>query len=457
MQETWLAARRVPPDPERPARPWLASVLRNLVHARWQSERRRRRREQAQAVLLPDRAAAVDTLYERVEMQRLVAQRVMALGEPLRTVLLLRYFEGHDSTRIAAILGLPAGTVRWRLKTAIDRLRADMDARFGGDRQAWALVLAPTAAPIPAAGSPSSATSPPSHAQHTQARASAVRAQPARMVGAPVVGSAVSSALLGTAATVCLALAGGVALGLGVGTWSGARGHTSGERASAKITGAASLRAADRTGVRLGGDLPRLQVTAPVDAIAGTVLASGEPEDDAVVVATAMDAEADPATIAGSGAHLPRTKSADGGRFLLSALPPGRYRLTASGHTGGIAISTEIDLPAGRAIEGVVLELAGAGAGVAGRVLDSTGEGIPRARVRARLEQPPPAPPLVFETESGCLGRYHLDLEAGLYGFENRGRRLRIHAVQPHGARARIATPAPVPNRSPTNPRTEPP
>jgi DNA-directed RNA polymerase specialized sigma24 family protein len=34
VQETWLAALRRPPDPERPAAPWLATVLRNLVRTR---------------------------------------------------------------------------------------------------------------------------------------------------------------------------------------------------------------------------------------------------------------------------------------------------------------------------------------------------------------------------------------------------------------------------------------
>jgi RNA polymerase sigma factor (sigma-70 family) len=364
VQETWLAAHRSPPDPDRPPRPWLTGVLRNLVRARWQSDGRRRRREQAQALLAPDREAAVDTLHERIEMQRLVAQRVMALDEPLRTVVLLRYFEGHDSTRIAEILELPAGTVRWRLKTAIDRLRAEMDARFEGDRRAWMLVLAP---------------------------------------GSPAVWP-----LLGTVVTASLALALGAGLGLGMGAWSGKNRPATADQSAGVKSESLPLRSTARD----RPDVPRLHATAPVDAIAGIVLAKGEPEDDAVVVASPIDGTEPDRWPA---APPPRSHSADGGRFLLTSLPSGRYRLTASGHTGGTARSGEIDLAAGRSIEGVVLDLAGAAAGLAGRVLDPAGIGIPRARVRARQQAPTP---LVFETESGCLGRYRLDLDAGLYGFE---------------------------------------
>src|SRR4051812_27441313 len=67
-QEVWLAAHQSPPDPQRPPRPWLAQVLRNLVHAGRRNEGRRTRRERAFQHTLPDRTAAVDEAYERVEL-----------------------------------------------------------------------------------------------------------------------------------------------------------------------------------------------------------------------------------------------------------------------------------------------------------------------------------------------------------------------------------------------------
>src|SRR4051794_14992650 len=146
VQETWLAARRAAPERGRSPRPWLAEVLRNQIRARWQRDARRRRREEAAALLEADCEAAVDAVYERVELQRTIAERVMALEHPLRTVVLLRYFEGRDSAEIAALLRIPAGTVRWRLKTALDRLRAELNARSGpagDDGRSWRRLVVP--------------------------------------------------------------------------------------------------------------------------------------------------------------------------------------------------------------------------------------------------------------------------------------------------------------------------
>src|SRR5215468_4013346 len=46
VQDTWLVVLCSPPDADRPLRPWLAGVLRNLAHKRWRSDGRRRQREQ---------------------------------------------------------------------------------------------------------------------------------------------------------------------------------------------------------------------------------------------------------------------------------------------------------------------------------------------------------------------------------------------------------------------------
>jgi RNA polymerase sigma factor (sigma-70 family) len=148
VQDAWLAARRSPPDPSRPARPWLAQVLRNLVQNRRRNDARRLDRERAyQHAAAPD--ASVGEVYERLDLHRFVAERVSALEEPLRTVVVLRYFEGVDSTRIAALTGTPPGTVRWRLKVALDRLRAALDERHRGDRRAWIAILAPRERTVP--------------------------------------------------------------------------------------------------------------------------------------------------------------------------------------------------------------------------------------------------------------------------------------------------------------------
>jgi hypothetical protein len=65
----------------------------------------------------------------------------MALDAPFRRAILLRYLEGRPAPEIARMLGVPEGTVRWRIKEALDRLRADLDARIEGGRKAWLALI----------------------------------------------------------------------------------------------------------------------------------------------------------------------------------------------------------------------------------------------------------------------------------------------------------------------------
>ncbi len=143
VQETWAAALRSPPDPNRPPRPWLAEVLRNLVRMRARGQTRARAAFATDAV---DAASppSTDAILEQLEAQRMVADLLAKLEEPYRTVLLLRYHEGREPSQIARDLQLPAGTVRWRIKEGLDRLRARLDARVGS-RRTWILMVAPWA------------------------------------------------------------------------------------------------------------------------------------------------------------------------------------------------------------------------------------------------------------------------------------------------------------------------
>ncbi len=62
-----------------------------------------------------DAAAALD-----------LRQAVNALPDELRLVVVLRFYGGMDATEIGAAIGIPAGTVRTRLKRALAALRADL-------------------------------------------------------------------------------------------------------------------------------------------------------------------------------------------------------------------------------------------------------------------------------------------------------------------------------------------
>lgn len=154
VQETWVAALRRPPQDVGSARPWLRTVLTNAARLRWRSDANRRAREQV-AVDLDDREpASPDALLERHELQQLLARLVSELDEPFRSTVLLRFAEGLTPTQIARRLAIPAGTVRWRLKEALDRLRVQLDSAHRGDRRAWMLAFAPLAMPRPGVAAP---------------------------------------------------------------------------------------------------------------------------------------------------------------------------------------------------------------------------------------------------------------------------------------------------------------
>jgi RNA polymerase sigma factor (sigma-70 family) len=146
-QDAWLRALERPSPVRRP-RAWLATVLRHLGRNRFRDDQRRRAREAAAATDEP--LATPEQSLARLEIQRQLAERLAALDEPYRQTLLLRYFDELSSARIARRLDVPAGTVRWRLKTALERLRADLDSHRPHWRRDWALVLAPGALPAPA-------------------------------------------------------------------------------------------------------------------------------------------------------------------------------------------------------------------------------------------------------------------------------------------------------------------
>jgi RNA polymerase sigma-70 factor (ECF subfamily) len=128
VQETYAAALRSPPDTDRPLRPWLRRVAVNLARMRHRGRSRRASNEsvvetQIEPVRTPEQ------LLERAQLERRLAELVIELDEPFRTTVLLRYREGLSAEQIANQQGIPAGTVRSRLKTALDRIRCDLDER----------------------------------------------------------------------------------------------------------------------------------------------------------------------------------------------------------------------------------------------------------------------------------------------------------------------------------------
>jgi RNA polymerase sigma-70 factor (ECF subfamily) len=148
-QETMRIALERGPRPGFAAAAWLRGVLRNVVRRVRRSDRRRMARERAVA------AGAVDSASdstERLARRRAVIEAVLVLPEALRTTLELRFFEGLPPRAIARRLGIPAETVRSRVRRALGLLRVELDRREGGDGRRWMLALTPIA--FPGAGGP---------------------------------------------------------------------------------------------------------------------------------------------------------------------------------------------------------------------------------------------------------------------------------------------------------------
>lgn len=141
-QETWRRALERPPRHHGNLRAWLARIARHVAVDLARGERARRERERADASLVD--AAATDELAARAEAVRGLVARVLALPEPYRDVLLLRYFEGLTLEEVARRLALPASTARTRHERALARLRQELDREHGG-RAVWLALFAPQA------------------------------------------------------------------------------------------------------------------------------------------------------------------------------------------------------------------------------------------------------------------------------------------------------------------------
>jgi RNA polymerase sigma-70 factor (ECF subfamily) len=142
-QDALVAALGRPPRPEN-LRAWLAKVARHLALSRARSERRRERRERAAA--RPEGLPSAAEGVARLELQRRVVEAVLALDEPYRSIVVHRFFYGLTQKEIAGRLGVPLQTVRTRQRRAFERLRARLDAAYGGDRRSLSIALLALAA-----------------------------------------------------------------------------------------------------------------------------------------------------------------------------------------------------------------------------------------------------------------------------------------------------------------------
>jgi RNA polymerase sigma-70 factor (ECF subfamily) len=121
-QQAYLQALSAPPRAVGNLRGWLTTVVRNAAHYRARVDERRATHERRAPVPAP--AADPAESVARAELHRRVVDAVLALDEPYRGTLLMRFFDDLSAEAIAAARGLPVETVRTRVKRGLALLRA---------------------------------------------------------------------------------------------------------------------------------------------------------------------------------------------------------------------------------------------------------------------------------------------------------------------------------------------
>jgi RNA polymerase sigma-70 factor (ECF subfamily) len=126
VQETLLRAWLHPEAiADRPARPWLFAVARNLAVDAFRA-RKARPHEVGEGAL--DLMSSPDEAERALESWA-VADAVKSLRAEHRGVLLETYYRGKSVAEAAAVLGIPAGTVKSRTFYALRALKLALEER----------------------------------------------------------------------------------------------------------------------------------------------------------------------------------------------------------------------------------------------------------------------------------------------------------------------------------------
>lgn len=119
-------------DPSRPFYPWLHTILRNLCLNYLGRAYRKREVPLIDTYEYRAQTPLPDVALERSEVRRQVWQAIRKLPPKDREILILREFQDLTYAEIAAVLGVPRGTVMSRLHTARGRLRVLLEPLMAG-------------------------------------------------------------------------------------------------------------------------------------------------------------------------------------------------------------------------------------------------------------------------------------------------------------------------------------
>jgi RNA polymerase sigma-70 factor (ECF subfamily) len=126
VQETFIRAWRHLPQlsaDDRPVRPWLFRVARNLLIDANRAARARPMTVQEQAA----GEVGTDSGLEEILDRQLVSAALQHLSPAHQTVVVETFYRGGTVATVARELGIPHGTARSRLHYALDALRKQLE------------------------------------------------------------------------------------------------------------------------------------------------------------------------------------------------------------------------------------------------------------------------------------------------------------------------------------------
>jgi len=124
VQETFIRAWRHLPQlsaDDRPVRPWLFRVARNLL-----IDANRAARARPTTVQGPIGEVGTDSGLEEILDRQLVSAALQHLSSAHQTVLVETFYRGGTMAAVARELGIPHGTARSRLHYALDAMREQL-------------------------------------------------------------------------------------------------------------------------------------------------------------------------------------------------------------------------------------------------------------------------------------------------------------------------------------------
>ena len=105
---------------------WLTRIVVNVCRDRL------RRRRIAPFVSLGDIAPEAADPFASVLARDAVGRALRLLGPDQRAVVVLHYWGDRSVAQIAGTLGIPGGTVKWRLRAACRRMRPELEREESG-------------------------------------------------------------------------------------------------------------------------------------------------------------------------------------------------------------------------------------------------------------------------------------------------------------------------------------